>query len=130
MANVTKHCPPYGMDGESNGENVGENVIHSAARWLARRKFGGCLFRRMLAWKRAGVDFLSMNFARSEFRVFYRSRDSPPASSPAHVATGALVESQFFAGCDYVPMLTKAMKLELQKEARGFSEFFYFWPHD
>ena len=29
MANVTKHCPPSGMDGESNGENVGENVIHS-----------------------------------------------------------------------------------------------------
>jgi hypothetical protein len=28
---VTAHCPPSGMDGESNGENVGENVIHS---WL------------------------------------------------------------------------------------------------
>ncbi len=36
VANVTKHCPPSGMDGESNGENVGENVIHSSCKLQAR----------------------------------------------------------------------------------------------
>ena len=42
MANVTKHCPPSGMDGESNGENVGENLNHSQAGYPPSRSPWWC----------------------------------------------------------------------------------------